>query len=104
MLVWLKDAKNYAISSIEGLTQEKMEDVEKQLVEALLENTFFDAIKDKIDEQELKQLKLTSSAEVDGYLFNKIPDFTTILEDVTTTRLSEYLSQEETTDDKHLLN
>ena len=103
MLVWLKDAKNYAISSIEGLTQEKMEDVEKQLVEALLENTFFDAIKDKIDEQELKQLKLTSSAEVDGYLFNKIPDFTTILEEVTSKRLAEYLSQEDLPED-NLLN
>lgn len=103
MLVWLQDAKNYAISSIEGLTQEKVDDVEKQLVETLLENTFFDAIKDKVDEAELKQLNLTSAEEVDGYLFNKIPDFTTILENVTTTRLAEYLSKKELPED-NLLN
>ena len=103
MLVWLQDAKKFAISSIEGLTQEPVEDVEKELVEALLENTFFDAIKDKFDEAELKQLKLTSPEEVDGYLFNKIPDFLKILEDVTTTRLATYLSKEDLPED-NLLN
>jgi hypothetical protein len=76
------------------LTDEKVGDTERQLVETLLEATFFDAIKDKIDEKELETLKLTSADQVDGYLFNKIPNFTTLLEEVTTDRLSDYLSEE----------
>lgn len=95
MLVWLTDAKNYAISRIETLTDEKVEDTERQLVGTLLEATFFEKIKGKVDEDELEKLKLTSAELVDGYLFDKIPDYTTILEEVTVDWLSDYLSEEE---------
>lgn len=93
MLKTLAEAKEYAIKKVEDLTGEKVDDTEKAIIETEIEEDFFEKISGKVDEAELEEAKLTSPEAVDGYLFIKIPDYVTILEEVTTDFLAEYLSQ-----------
>ena len=92
MLISLKEAKKYAIEKVAEFTGEEVDNYEKDLIEMGLENNFFDKVEDVVDEKELEQAKLVSPEEVDGYLFHKIPNYTTILEETTSEFLTDYLS------------
>ena len=94
MLKTLMEAKEYAITKIQDLTNETVDSNEKILIEDLLEEHFFEKVSDLIDEEKVEQKKLASEEELEGYLFHEIPNYTTVLEEVTAERLSEYLSQE----------
>lgn len=92
MLVSLTDAKAYAIQKVAELTNEEVTAEEKDLIESALEADFFDKISDIVSDEELEQAKLTAPEEVDGYLFHKIPNYTTLLEETTSDFLTDYLS------------
>ena len=93
MLNTLAEAKEYAIQKIEEFTKETMEDIEKDIVKTSLEEDFFDKIEDQIDEEELEKARLSSEEDMDWYLFHKIPNYITLLEETTKNFLTEYLSE-----------
>lgn len=94
MLKTLTEAKEYAITKIQNLTNETIDNDEKTLIEDFLEERFFEKVSDLVDEEKVEQKKLASEEELEGYLFHEIPNYTTVLEEVTAERLSEYLAQE----------
>jgi hypothetical protein len=95
MLISLNEAKKYAIEKVAQLTGEEIDDEEKDIIEMALEQDFFDKISEIISEEELEKAMLTTPEELDGYLFHRIPNYTTLLEETTIAFLSDYLSEEE---------
>ncbi|MEI7562357.1 MAG: hypothetical protein WCJ39_01155 [bacterium] len=98
MLVSLNEAKKYAIEKVAELTGEEIREEEKDIIEMALEQDFFDKVSEIISEEELEKALLTSPEEMEGYLFHRIPNYTTLLEEVTIEFLSDYLSEEEEED------
>ena len=93
MLISLNEAKKYAVEKVEKFTGEEVIPDERDLIEMGLENNFFDNISDIVSDEEIEKAKLTSSGEVEGYLFHKITNYTNILEETTSEFLSDYLSE-----------
>ena len=93
MLVSLTEAKKYAIEKVTEISGEDVTKEERDLIETGLEEDFFEKISGIINEEELEKARLISTEEVDGYLFHKFPNYTTLLEETTTAFLSEYLSE-----------
>ena len=95
MLLTLNEAKKYAIEKVAQLTGEEIDEEEREIIEMALEQDFFDKVSEIVSEEELLEAHLGSPEEMDGYLFHKIPNYTTLLEETTIAFLSDYLSEEE---------
>ncbi|MEI8091936.1 MAG: hypothetical protein WCG98_07170 [bacterium] len=93
MLKTLNEAKEYALLKVAELTGETVDETEKAIIETEIEESFFYRIEEFVNEEELEKAKLTSPEDLDGYLFHKVPKYATILEEVTTDFLAEYLSE-----------
>jgi len=58
-----------------------------------LEADFFDKIKDLVDGKKIEKMQIKSPEELDAFLNYSIPNYLSLLEETTITRLSAYLSQ-----------
>jgi len=94
MLKTLTEAKEYAVKKVHELSEDIVDEIEKSMIEDLLEENFFEKISDLVDEKTIEEKKLVSQEELEWYLFHKIPNYTTVLEETTAERLSNYLSKE----------
>ncbi len=95
MLINLSQAKQFIYDKIERIDGIILEDVEKDILDTLVEEIFSTKIEGLIDEQEIENLKFESEDALDAYLFNKIPNYTTLLEETTAEVITEYLSEDE---------
>jgi len=95
MITSLKSANEFTIQQIEKMTKETLDETEKGILEVLLENAFFEKIEWLVTEQEIEEKKLENEDALDAYLFHKIPNYTTLLEESTTEVITDYLVTEE---------
>ena len=95
MLKTLSEAKNYAIKKIEELTWEEIDDTEKAIIETTIEEDMSEKIYSIVSEEEIENEKLTNEDDLEWYLFHRIPNYTTLLEETTINFLTEYLSPDD---------
>lgn len=95
MLKTLSEAKNYAIKKVEELTWEEIDDTEKAIIETTIEEDMSEKIYSIVSEEEIENEKLANEEELEWYLFHKIPNYTTLLEETTINFLTEYLTPDE---------
>lgn len=93
MLRSINDAHEFIIQEVEKITEEKVDMTEKAILEDLFEENFFEKIESIVDDEELQKAKLKSQEELEGYLFHKIPNYLTLLEESATEVLADYLSE-----------
>ncbi len=93
MLNTLAQAQEYALQKIQEATGETLDPMEKDIVHTTLESDLFDAISEYVSEEELDKAQAQTPEELESFLFYKIPNYITILEEVTTNFLAEYLSE-----------
>lgn len=92
MLLSLTEAKKYVCEKVEQITMEKVSDDERTLVEASLEQMFFDKIDGLLSDEEIEGAQIETPDQLDAYMFNNIPNYATLLEETTAEFLSDYLS------------
>ncbi len=95
MLTTLAQSKEFLLEKIAEYAWETLEDTEKDILETLLEENFFEKIEGLVDEQEIESRKLESEESFESFLFNKIPNYTTLLEETTAEIIADYLSEDE---------
>lgn len=92
MLQSLQDAKTYARDRVALIAGEELSEVEKDLIAFELEERFFAKLVSVIDEEEFAQAQAQTDEELEGFLFHRIPNYLTVLEQTTLEFLSDYLS------------
>lgn len=83
MLKSLSEAKIFAVRRVIELTGEEIEETEKAIIETGLENEFLDKISEEISDEEIEKANLGTPEAVEGYLFHKLPNYMTLLEETT---------------------
>lgn len=91
MLKTLNDAKAYALDRVAQIAGEELSETEKILIEFSLEDAFYGKLEFLITEEELEEAQVSSEEELEGFLFHKIPNYVTLLEETTAEFLAEYL-------------
>lgn len=92
MLQSLQDAKTYARDRVALIAGEELSEVEKDLIAFELEERFFAKLVLVIDEEEFAQAQAQTDEELEGFLFHRIPNYLTVLEQTTLEFLADYLS------------
>lgn len=92
MLQSLQDAKTYARDRVALIAGEELSEVEKDLIAFELEERFFAKLVLVIDEEEFAQAQAQTDEELEGFLFHRIPNYLTLLEETTLEFLADYLS------------
>lgn len=92
MITRLDDAKNYAIEQVKKFTEEELFPDEELIIETGVEEKFFEKIEGLVSEEEFVQAQAKNSEELESYLFHRIPNYVTLLQEATTEFLAEYLS------------
>lgn len=92
MLQSLQDAKTYARDRVALIAGEELSEVEKDLIAFELEERFFAKLVLLVDEEEFAQAQAQTDEELEGFLFHRIPNYLTVLEQTTLEFLSDYLS------------
>lgn len=92
MLQSLQDAKTYARDRVALIAGEELSEVEKDLIAFELEERFFAKLVLVIDEEEFAKAQAQTDEELEGFLFHRIPNYLTVLEQTTLEFLAEYLS------------
>lgn len=92
MLQSLQDAKHYARDRVALIAGEELSEVEKDLIEFELEERFFAKLVLLVDEEEFAQAQTQTDEELEGFLFHRIPNYLTVLEQTTLEFLADYLS------------
>lgn len=95
MLTTLSQAKTLVQNKIQEIEWSSLEDIEKDILDTLVEEIFSSKIENLIDEQEIEEQKFESEDALDAYLFHKIPNYTTLLEETIAEVITEYLSEDE---------
>ncbi len=95
MLLTISDAKKYAIEKVQELTWEEVDNTEKEIIETIIEEDITEKIYSIVSEEEIENAKFASEAELEWYLFHKIPNYSKLLEDTVINFLSEYLSEDD---------
>jgi pyoverdine/dityrosine biosynthesis protein Dit1 len=98
MLTTLSQAKTLVQKKIEEIEPIALEDIEKDILDTLVEDLFSSKIEDLIDEQEIDNQKFQSEEALDAYLFNKIPNYTSLLEETVAEVIAEYISADDEID------
>lgn len=93
MLRSIDEAHEFIAQEVEKLTWEKVDENEKMILEELFEDSFFDKIGDVITEEEIENEKLKDANELEWFLFHKIPNYLTLLEETAKEVITEYLSE-----------
>lgn len=92
MITRLDDAKNYAIEQVKKFAEEGLFPDEELIIETGIEEKFFEKIEGLVSEEEFAQAQAKNSEELESYLFHRIPNYVTLLQEATTEFLAEYLS------------
>lgn len=92
MLQSLQDAKTYARDRVALIAGEELSEVEKDLIAFELEERFFAKLVLVVDEEEFAKAQAQTDEELEGFLFHRIPNYLTVLEQTTLEFLSDYLS------------
>lgn len=92
MLRSLAEAKEFAIEKVQQLAQDDFSEEERSLIEFELEDRFYTLLETLVSEEEIEKAMLGSQEELDAYLFHRIPNYITLLEEVTLGFLTEYLA------------
>lgn len=92
MLQSLQDAKTYARDRVALIAGEELSEVEKDLIAFELEERFFAKLVLVIDEEEFAKAQAQTDEELEGFLFHRIPNYLTLLEETTLEFLADYLS------------
>lgn len=94
MLQTLSQAKAFAQNKIAEYQKGSLEDVEKDILDTLLEDAFFEKIEKLISEEAIEEKRLESEDALDAFLFHTIPNYTTLLEETTAEVIADYLMEE----------
>lgn len=92
MLQSLQDAKSYARDRVALIAGEQLSGDEKDLIEFELEERFFGKLVLLVDESEFQQAQAQTDEELEGFLYHRVPNYLTLLEEITVEFLAEYLS------------
>ena len=92
MITRLDDAKNYAIEQVKKFVEEGLFPDEELIIETGVEEKFFEKIEGLVSEEEFAQAQAKNAEELESYLFHRIPNYVTLLQEATTEFLAEYLS------------
>ena len=92
MITRLADAKNYAIEQVKRFAEEGLFPDEELIIETGVEEKFFEKIEGLVSEEEFSQAQAKSSKELESFLFHRIPNYVTLLQEATAEFLAEYLS------------
>lgn len=92
MITRLDDAKNYAIEQVKRFAEEGLFPDEELIIETGVEEKFFEKIEGLVSEEEFSQAQAKSSKELESFLFHRIPNYVTLLQEATAEFLAEYLS------------
>jgi len=95
MLATLTQAKQFVVTKIPEYIGMELEPGEAELLETLLETDFFEKIEWLVNSEDLEAQHLETEEEVEHYLFQHIPNYTTLLEDSVADVISDYLDPEE---------
>ena len=98
MLLSLSEAKEYTIEKIKQFTGEDVSEEEADIIEMSLEQDFFDKAKTVVSDAEISAEHLETPEKMEGYLFHRIPNYTTMLEETVIDFLSDYLAEEDESD------
>ena len=97
MLATLDQAKQFLLIKVPEYLGTDLEPGEAELLETLLETDFFEKIEGLIDAQDLESKQLETDEQIEHYLFQHIPNYTTLLEESTADVIADYLAPEEVT-------
>ena len=92
MITRLDDAKNYAIEQVKKFAEEGLFPDEELIIETGVEEKFFEKIEGLVSEEEFAQAQAKNSEELESFLFHRIPNYVTLLQEATAEFLAEYLS------------
>ncbi|RKW22333.1 hypothetical protein D8B45_04845 [Candidatus Gracilibacteria bacterium] len=92
MITRLDDAKNYAIEQVKKFAEEGLFPDEELIIETGVQEKFFEKIEGLVSEEEFAQAQAKNSEELESYLFHRIPNYVTLLQEATAEFLAEYLS------------
>ena len=92
MITRLDDAKNYAIEQVKRFAEEGLFPDEELIIETGVEEKFFEKIEGLVSEEEFAQAQAKNSEELESFLFHRIPNYVTLLQEATAEFLAEYLS------------
>ena len=92
MITRLDDAKNYAIEQVKKFAEEGLFPDEELIIETGVEEEFFSKIEWLASEEEFAQAQAKNAEELESYLFHRIPNYVTLLQEATAEFLAEYLS------------
>lgn len=90
MLTTLSQAKTFLHEKISEYFP--LEDIEKDTLDTLLEESFFEKVQNLVSEKEIEDQNFENEEDLDAYLFHKIPNYTTILEETTAETITDYLT------------
>ncbi len=96
MLTTLSQAKTFVQEKIAEYLP--LEDIEKDILDTLLEETFFTKIEPFVSEQEIESQHFEKEEDLDSYLFHKIPNYTTLLEEATAETITDYIINDQETE------
>ena len=92
MITRLDDAKNYAIEQVKKFVEEGLFPDEEVIIETGVEEKFFEKIEGLVSEEEFAQAQAKNDEELESYLFHRLPNYVTLLQEATAEFLAEYLS------------
>ena len=93
MLRSIDEAHEFIAQEVAKLTGEELDETELAILEDLFEDTFFEKIGDIVTEEEIEDQKLENADELEGFLFHRVPNYLTLLEETAVEVLSDYLSE-----------
>lgn len=100
MLTTLSQAKTFVHEKIAEYLP--LEDIEKDILDTLLEENFFTKIEPFVSEQEIEGQHFEKEEDLDSYLFHKIPNYITLLEETTAETITDYIINDQETEESDL--
>lgn len=79
-----------------------LEDIEKDILDTLVEETFFKKIEGLVNEQEIEEKNFENEEDLDAFLFHKIPNYTTLLEETAAETITDYIINDQESDENDL--
>lgn len=92
MLKTLNDAKAYARDRVAKIAQEAISETEKMLIATEIEELLFVRLESQLSDELFEQAQAQNSEELEAFLFHRIPNYMTLLEEITAEFLTDYLT------------
>ncbi|AHB40830.1 TPA: hypothetical protein DIC40_07060 [Patescibacteria group bacterium] len=100
MLTTLSQAKTFVHEKIAEYLP--LENIEKDILDTLLEETFFAKIENIVSEQDIENQHFEKEEDLDAYLFHKIQNYTTLLEEATAETITDYIINDQDSEENDL--